>query len=273
MNTTAIYTEGQTIKITPTSTNPYNLNGRTLTVTISWIKDENVMRVELSAEDAAALKLRGGRTEITIDVNATYADWTIETIAATSVAPVATESAPIPNKKPVYTIPADTINNASWRRDNIERPGNGRIRMGAAHAIVEVPATNGNTLSVGLIERPAGSIYDERTGAGYVYDVLEISDAALRKPDGDEFMPADLIDRIEIEGYRRVWSGAYVWADDMDGWLTAAEAQQLYDVSSATVRQAINREVDEAGNPPAWARKSAGTWMVRRTEAEKRWQK
>lgn len=80
MNTTAIYTEGQTIKITPTSTNPYNLNGRTLTVTVSWIKDENVMRVELSPEDAEALKLRAGRTEITIDVNAKYADWAIETI-------------------------------------------------------------------------------------------------------------------------------------------------------------------------------------------------
>lgn len=107
MNTTAKYTEGQTIKITATSVNPYasamkTIGTDTLTVTVSWIKDENVMRVELSAEDAAALKLRGGRTEITIDVNAAYADWTIETIE--EAAPVVADAPLMLNPNEVQQI-------------------------------------------------------------------------------------------------------------------------------------------------------------------------
>jgi Helix-turn-helix domain len=46
--------------------------------------------------------------------------------------------------------------------------------------------------------------------------------------------------------------------------MTAAEAAEAFELAEATVRQAINR-----GQIPA--RKSAGTWLIRRVDAEKKW--
>lgn len=46
--------------------------------------------------------------------------------------------------------------------------------------------------------------------------------------------------------------------------LTAQEAAHIYGLSTATVRNAIKR-----GTVPG--RKSAGTWLVRREDADKQW--
>lgn len=46
--------------------------------------------------------------------------------------------------------------------------------------------------------------------------------------------------------------------------LTAQEAAYIYGLSTATVRNAIKR-----GSIPG--RKSAGTWLIRREDADKRW--
>lgn len=53
-------------------------------------------------------------------------------------------------------------------------------------------------------------------------------------------------------------------SDCLDDVLTAGEATEIYGLASATVRQAINR-----GNIPA--RKSGGTWLIRRADAEALW--
>jgi len=165
----------------------------------------------------------------------------------------------IATKKPVYTI---SLEDAGWGRDNLEQPGNGRITLGAPEATIENEAGK-NTLVVAVRRCARGAF-----GHDFPYEVIEIQSAYLETPDGDEFSPTDLIDRIEIDGYRRVWSGAYV--DAHEGWMTAAEAQKRYDVAPATVRQAINREV-KGSHAPEWARKSAGTWLIREDAAEARW--
>jgi hypothetical protein len=48
--------------------------------------------------------------------------------------------------------------------------------------------------------------------------------------------------------------------------MTAGEACEKYGLAEATVRQAINRA-------QIFARKSGGTWLIRRTDAEARWRK
>lgn len=54
--------------------------------------------------------------------------------------------------------------------------------------------------------------------------------------------------------------------EELNTVMTAAEAAETFELAEATVRQAINR-----GQIPA--RKSAGTWLIRREDAEKKWGK
>jgi excisionase family DNA binding protein len=55
-------------------------------------------------------------------------------------------------------------------------------------------------------------------------------------------------------------------AQILDDVLTAQEAANLYDLSESTIRVNIHR-----GNIPA--RKSGGTWLLRRADADRRWSK
>lgn len=50
--------------------------------------------------------------------------------------------------------------------------------------------------------------------------------------------------------------------------LTAGEAALLYDQQEDTIRKACQRG---AANGEAWCRRSAGTWLLLRSEASRRW--
>ena len=97
------------------------------------------------------------------------------------------------------------------------------------------------------------------------YTYLYIDDdgklAGMEKKDVNSY-PAD--EHMPI-GYVRSWVGGVKEAkENLDTILTAGEATELYGLASATVRQAIKR-----GNIPA--RKSGGTWLLRRSDAEELW--
>lgn len=172
----------------------------------------------------------------------------------------------IASKKPVYTI---SLENTGWVRDNIEQPGNGRITLGAPEAVIDTNIGK-NTLIVSLRRCAPGAFGDD-----YLHEVVEIQSAVIETADGEEYAPADLVDRIEIEGYRRVWSGAYVAIGDLQSdqmlWISAGEATSLYSLGEGTVRQAINRAIEREGKLPNWARKSGGTWLVKRAYAKAAW--
>lgn len=76
-----------------------------------------------------------------------------------------------------------------------------------------------------------------------------------------EYLDWDQIRLIGYDGTERGTTFSDLW-----GILTAAETAKTFGLAEATVRQAINR-----GELPA--RKSAGTWIVRRKDAQARWGK
>jgi len=108
-----------------------------------------------------------------------------------------------------YTLSTQALNQATWQRDNIEPPGNGKIRLGAAKTEAEQPLPNRHILHVGLVRRTAGA-FNGIKGVPLNREVLEISGAYLETPNGDEYAPADLERRIAIEGCRKLWDGAFV---------------------------------------------------------------
>jgi excisionase family DNA binding protein len=76
-----------------------------------------------------------------------------------------------------------------------------------------------------------------------------------------------------IEVFSDIEPTAEIFVDDIEelpeelfAVMTAAEAAREFGLSQSTVRQAINR-----GQVPA--RKSGGTWLVLRSDAEKQWKK
>lgn len=179
-----------------------------------------------------------------------------------------TEQSAPNNKKPIYTITTEALEDAGWRRENIEPRGNGRITMGAPHAGVEMLLKNGNKLCVSLVKSPPGVVDDPIYPNGYPYELLQIEMAYIETPDGEQFAPPDLEARIEIEDHRRMWVGAFV-SNEL---IASSDAERRYGLRPGTIRQAINR-AEENGVAPAWARKQAGVWMVLSSEAEKRWGK
>lgn len=76
---------------------------------------------------------------------------------------------------------------------------------------------------------------------------------------------------IPAEDFPGEWMGmsaanlAYLVIDEvLNAVMTAAEAAEVYGLAEVTVRQAINRRM-------IIARKSAGTWLIKRADAEQRW--
>lgn len=251
-----MYTKGQTLKITATEDSPYRklFGDRALIVTVVDVEDSEIY-VQFSPEDAA-LNLNGN-DQIRI-VFAASKKWDIEIIAEMSsqASDPIVEIGEAKPKKPIYTI---SVRDVSWHRDNIAPWGSGRIEMGSPKGSVEKQFGK-NTLIVEFVKHHPGAFEDTPQ------EIMEILAAHLVKADGTEFAPSDLIARIEIAGHRRIWNGAYV----DDAWLSASEIASKYGLATATVRQAINRAV-ASGKTPTWARKSAGTWLIERSEADRRW--
>lgn len=249
-----MYTKGQTLKITATEDSPYRklYGDRALIVTVVDVEDSEIY-VQFSPEDAA-LNLNGN-DQIRI-VFAASKKWDVEIIPMPVQAEPIVEIGEAKMKKPVYTI---DIEDVDWHRDNVAAWGSGRIEMGSPKGFVEKQFGK-NTLIVEFIKHRPGALEDTPQ------EIVEILAAHLVNAEGVEFAPPDLIARIEIAEHRRIWNGAYV----DDAWLSASEIASKYSLATATVRQAINRAV-ASGKTPTWARKSAGTWLIERDEADRRW--
>jgi len=92
------------------------------------------------------------------------------------------------------------------------------------------------------------------------YESLEQAQKTSKRP---------LPERAWYIAFQRVETSDFVAPPEariLDDVLTAQEAANLYDLSESTIRVNIHR-----GNIPA--RKSGGTWLIRRSDAEKRWSK
>lgn len=79
------------------------------------------------------------------------------------------------------------------------------------------------------------------------------------QPTGDAEIIAHL--QAEIDRHWDTWLAESLELFEL---MTAAEAGETYGLAEATVRQAVNRG-------QIAARKSAGTWLIRRADAEARW--
>lgn len=156
-----------------------------------------------------------------------------------------------------------------WISENLEPRGNGRITMSRPSNRLRVEVEGGYTLHVWLMSVKGGmwraTEYDEPSP----HSAIVLEEAVLQDENGDWDRRVEY-SQITFEGYTQVHPGILVRSEDLL-WITASEAQTRFGVAPATIRQAINREVEATGAAPTWARKSGKVWLVYEPECAARW--
>lgn len=139
----------------------------------------------------------------------------------------------IDGRKPVYTINLDNVD--MWHREF-----NSEGKLKAAKGGMDIKLSNGETLCVSLVKPDYVVSADGDIKAD---EAVVIVDVYLIDVNSSEYQPQDIIDRIDVDGYRRIRSGTFLVKSKP---LSASEAAE----EAGVTRQYINNEI-ASGRLPA----------------------